>query len=235
MSQILIFGSSGLTGTDLLTLASRSKAITSITTANRSEMTWPAEVEASGKATEKIIDFQNLESWDALFQVDYVFCCLGTTMKIAGSKEQFCQVDYELPVRIARLAADNTVKSLVVVSALGADPDSSIFYNQTKGRMERDILAINKQLKVTFLRPSLLIGPRKEFRPGEKIAEQLFKYTSFAFMGPLKKYAPNHSHDVAAVMLNLALGKIKSSSPFIEADEISQLAAGISESNPAKR
>jgi len=225
MSHILIFGSSGLVGTELLTLASQSDNITSITVVNRRAVSLPADIEASAKVSEKIIDFENLESCDVFSQVDHVFCCLGTTMKIAGSKENFNQIDHELPVRIARLAADNGVKSLVVVSALGADPDSRVFYNQTKGRMEQDILTIKKELNVTFLRPSLLIGPRKEFRLGEKMGERLFKYTSFAFVGPLKKYSPNYSHDVAAVMLNLALGVISASSPFIEADEISQLAA----------
>lgn len=230
MTSILIFGASGLIGSELLTLSSRSKTISSIIVANRRKVIQSTEVEASGKVTEKIIAFQNLESCDALFQVDYVFCCLGTTMKIAGSKEKFLQVDYELPMRIARLAADNAVKSLVVISTLGANPDSRVFYNQTKGRMEQDILATNKELKVTFLRPSLLIGPRKEFRLGEKLGEQLFKFTSFALPKALKKYAPNHGSDVANVMLNIAISHKISTTPFIEANEISAMAASTPQS-----
>jgi hypothetical protein len=101
---------------------------------------------------------------------DVVFCCLGTTIKTAGSEKAFRRVDFEL-VRWAAVAAnENGIKRFLVVSSMGANADSKNFYLRTKGEMEKAITALNFE-KCIIARPSMLLGPRKEFRMGEKIGQ----------------------------------------------------------------
>ena len=165
----------------------------------------------------------NSESIQIPEGVDDIFVCLGTTMKKAGSKEAFIKVDYEMVVEIAKQAKSSNVKRLIVVSSLGADPISSNFYLQTKGRMEEAV----KQFDFDYcgiVRPSLLLGNRKEFRFGEKVAIVFFKIFSFIFVGSIKKYKGIYAQDVAKGMIMLAqsgLGKVTVESNFIKqlADE----------------
>ena len=106
--------------------------------------------------------------WFAALQANHVYCCLGTTIKKAGSKQAFRWVDYTLVVEAATVAAHYQAHFLVI-SALGADPSSSIFYNRVKGEMEQALLQLPLP-KLSIFRPSLLSGKRKEFRFGERIA-----------------------------------------------------------------
>ncbi|GAB3929207.1 oxidoreductase [Larkinella terrae] len=109
-----------------------------------------------------------------LVQADDVFCCLGTTMKKAGSKEAFQKVDYQYPLDVAKRALVNRAKQFLLVSSMGANPSSSFFYNRVKGELERDLTALNYPALLIF-RPSLLLGERKEYRLGERIGEGLMK------------------------------------------------------------
>lgn len=104
-----------------------------------------------------------------LTQADDIFCCLGTTIKKAGSKEAFRKVDYQYPMDIARLSLTNGARQFAIVTAMGANADSSIFYNRVKGDVERDLTALNYPTLLIF-RPSLLLGNRSENRLGERIA-----------------------------------------------------------------
>jgi uncharacterized protein YbjT (DUF2867 family) len=135
--------------------------------------------------------------------VDDVFVCLGTTMKKAGSKEAFRKVDYEMVVEIAKQAKAAQAKHFVVVSSLGADPQTGNFYLKTKGEMEEDVKKLGFEY-CGIVRPSLLLGDRKEFRFGEKVGIALFKIFSFIFVGPLKKYKGINAEDVAKSMIMLA-------------------------------
>jgi len=155
--------------------------------------------------------------------VDDVFVCLGSTMKKAGSKDAFRKVDYEMVVEIAKQAKASLVKHFIVVSSLGADPSSNNFYLKTKGEMEEAVKQLDFEYS-GFLRPSLLLGNRKEFRFGEKIAILFFKIFSFIFVGPLKKYKGIKAEDVAKGMIMLAksgIGKVTVESNIIKkiADE----------------
>ncbi|GAB3560231.1 oxidoreductase [Spirosoma fluminis] len=105
-----------------------------------------------------------------LTQADDIFCCLGTTMRKAGSKQAFQKVDYQYPLDIARLGLANGASQFSIVTAMGADPKSAFFYNQVKGQVERDLAALNYPTLLIF-RPSLLLGNRKEPRLGERLAE----------------------------------------------------------------
>jgi uncharacterized protein YbjT (DUF2867 family) len=135
-----------------------------------------------------------------LVQADDVFCCLGTTMKQAGSKEAFRKVDYKYPLDVAQRALVNRAKQFLLVSSMGANPDSSIFYSRVKGELERDLTALNYPAFLIF-RPSLLLGERKDPRLGERIGSGLMK-----LLNPLipAKYKGIQGESVADVMYQKA-------------------------------
>lgn len=105
-----------------------------------------------------------------LTQADDLFCCLGTTMKKAGSKEAFRKVDYQYPMDIARLGREQGASQFSIVTAMGADVQSVFYYNRVKGEVERDLTQLKYPTLLIF-RPSLLLGNRQESRLGEKIGE----------------------------------------------------------------
>jgi uncharacterized protein YbjT (DUF2867 family) len=130
-----------------------------------------------------------------------VYCCLGTTIKQAGSESAFRRVDYDFVLAFGQWASKNGARRLVVVSALGADPASRVFYNRVKGEMERDLRKLGLR-SLTILRPSLLDGERPEFRPGEWLA--------LAATRPLRRLIPASMRpisaaDVAQSMIDAAL------------------------------
>ena len=134
---------------------------------------------------------------------DDLFCCLGTTIKKAGSKEEFERIDFHLPVEIARIASKNRVNKFIVISSIGADTKSSGFYLKTKGKME-EMVSLLPFRQVSILRPSLLLGERKEIRRGEEFAKFFTTSMQFIFKGRLRKYKPIHAETVAMAMLRLA-------------------------------
>ncbi|GAB4029541.1 oxidoreductase [Spirosoma gilvum] len=132
-----------------------------------------------------------------LTQADDVFCCLGTTIKKAGSKEAFRKVDYQYPLDIAQLSLASGASQFAIVTALGADADSSIFYNRVKGEVERDLTALHFPTLLIF-RPSLLLGDRSENRLGERVGAGVMRLFS-----PLipAKYKGIDASKVAKAML----------------------------------
>jgi uncharacterized protein YbjT (DUF2867 family) len=139
--------------------------------------------------------------------INEVYCALGTTIKKAGSKEQFRLIDFDAVVNLARWAAAAEVNHFVVVSSIGAHPKSSTFYLRTKGQMEQ-VLKTCRLKNLTIVRPSLLLGNREEFRLGEKISAWLMKPLDFLMQGPLKKYRPIEATQVAKAMIHLAKTKL---------------------------
>jgi uncharacterized protein YbjT (DUF2867 family) len=150
------------------------------------------------------------------------FSCLGTTMAVAKSEEAFRKVDHDYIVEFAKMAQRSRAEMLLVVSALGADRNSDIFYNRVKGETENDVQA-SFSGKLHFMRPSLLLGDRKEFRFSERIAVGISPLLSPLLFGPLKKYKPIKASDVAQAMVNLASRKANSS-VLVENQEIERLA-----------
>lgn len=145
----------------------------------------------------EVVDFERLH--ERRVEAEDVFCCLGTTIASAGSRAAFRRVDYDYPVALARLAARDGAKRFLVVSALGADPASRVFYSRVKGEMEAAVKSSGVP-KVYVFRPSLLSGPRAEFRLGERLG-----LAAAALLGPLLgKYRPTRADDVAAAMLRAA-------------------------------
>ncbi|WP_373514308.1 oxidoreductase [Persicitalea sp.] len=133
-------------------------------------------------------------------QGDDVYCCLGTTMKKAGSKEAFIKVDHDYPLQIARLAKQNGATQYLIVTAMGADPTSSFFYNRVKGNVEADLKEVGFAALHIF-RPSLLLGNREERRLGEKIGEAVMRVFNPVMVGPLKKYRAIEASKVARAMV----------------------------------
>ncbi|MEM6336398.1 MAG: oxidoreductase, partial [Bacteroidota bacterium] len=155
------------------------------------------------KLEQRIVDFDQLEDASGL-QADDVFCCLGTTIKKAGSQEAFRRVDYLYPLDLARTARAQGADQFLIVTSLGADAGSSVFYSRVKGEVEQAIRALDYPT-CYFLRPSLLLGERDEVRTGEQIAQAVMPALRFLFVGPFKKYRPIHAERVAGAMVHLAL------------------------------
>lgn len=212
--KALLFGSSGLIGSHLLNQLIVSHSFTSILSFVRKETDHP-----SPKVKEIKTDFQNLSNYKEEFSSDVCFICLGTTINKAGSQDKFKEVDYFYVLNIAKICKEMNVKTVLIVSSLGADPSSSIFYSRVKGEMERDTSSLDLN-SLYFFRPSLLLGNRSELRIGEKVGEVISGIFSFTFVGGWKKYKPISAEIVAKSMLKTSL-KPKTGVYIFESDEIS--------------
>jgi len=169
-----------------------------------------------------IVDFAQLEKYAPFMRVKEVFCCLGTTIKKAGSPAAFRQVDFEYPVEIAKLAAQNGAEQFLLVTALGANPDSAIFYNRVKGEAEDAVRRLPFRA-IHIFRPSLLVGNRAEFRWKEKIGVVVMKTVSFLMIGALQKYRAIAASAVAAAMIKAAKTE-QAGIHIYESDKIQALA-----------
>ena len=147
-------------------------------------------------------------------RIDAAFCCLGTTIRQAGSQEAFRAVDQELVLAFARRARELGTRHLLVISALGADPRSSVFYNRVKGETEEALQAMGWP-QLTIVRPSLLLGPRREFRLGERLA------------APLMRWIPGKYRGIEAAVLARALWRLAleegEGTRIVESDELRRL------------
>ena len=173
---------------------------------------------------QQVVDFSDLQNYAHLLKAHDVFCCLGTTIKKAGSQAAFRQVDFTYPVEIAKIAAANGAEQFLIVTALGANPASRIFYNRVKGEVEAAIAPLAFRA-VHIFRPSLLLGKRQEIRLGEKIGERVAKIFSFLFAGPLRKYRPIAARTVAAAMIAVAKRNLAGVNTY-ESDQIQALGSG---------
>ena len=187
----LILGSSGLVGSEVLSLSLESDLYNKIVIVVRSPLTIK-----HNKLVEKIIDF-DMPKWEEIFPVDHVYCCLGTTIKKAGSKTNFIKVDHDYPLAFAAAAKKWESSIFSVITAAGVSPESKIFYNNVKGQLEKKLKSLELFSTLIF-RPSILLGERKEFRLGEKIGSGIAKVTSW--MTP-KTYRAIHCKAVAKAML----------------------------------
>lgn len=153
-----------------------------------------------------ITDFQDLEKFKFWADADCLFCCIGTTIAVAGSKENFRKVDYFIPKDLSKFC-ENYGISFLLVSSLGADKNSSNFYLRTKGETE-DAL-INSGIKtVHIFRPSMLLGPRKEKRLGEQIGKIFMQITDPLMLGGLRRYKAVQAETVAKAMINESLKNV---------------------------
>lgn len=217
MKTALIIGSTGLIGAQLLELLLEStvyeKVIVFVKRDNGIQ---------HPKLRQHIIAFDKPETYKELVIGDDFFCTIGTTIKNAKSQDAFRKVDFEYPKAFATIALQNDVKQFFLISSLDALATSTNFYLKTKGEIE-DFLKNCSFESTVILRPSLLLGKRKEFRLGEKIGAFFMKIFSFLFIGNLKKYKAIESKDVAKAMFNIAQQNYKGFH-IIESDSIQAIA-----------
>jgi uncharacterized protein YbjT (DUF2867 family) len=212
----IVLGATGLTGSLLLEKLIADTSYEKIKLFSRNSVH-----KSSTKIEEYLIDLFKLETYKDFFTGDTVFCCIGTTASKTKNKEVYKAIDYGIPVNAAKLATKNNIKTFVVVSSMGANASSSIFYNKTKGEMERDVLKQN--IKNTYiLRPSLIGGNRDELRIGEKIGKVIMSLLRPFFLGPLKKYKIISPENIVSCMQKLAKSEVYQS--IFSSDEIVKIA-----------
>jgi uncharacterized protein YbjT (DUF2867 family) len=208
--RALLVGATGLVGSCLLQRLLDETTYSSVTVWARR----PLALRGPGLKVETF-EFERLASHKV--EAEHVFCCLGTTMKQARSEQAFRRVDYDYPLALAEAAAKGGATRLLVVSALGANPASRIFYNRVKGEMEAAVAAAGVP-RTIFFRPSLLTGHRDEVRIGERVG-----HVVGLVLGPLLgKYRPIAADLVAAAMGKAALASVPSG--VIESEQIRKLA-----------
>lgn len=196
----LIAGASGLVGGELLKLLLNDSQVTKIVSIARRSL----QIE-----NPKLVEIQTpLEKIEAFIlpPSQVAFCCLGTTIKKAGSQENFKKVDHDYVLNFARAAKKVGVEKFVIVTAMGADANSSVFYNRVKGQVENDLKKMGFA-SLIILQPSLLLGDRSESRPLEKFFIQSAPVLNKILIGPLAQYQAVPAEKVAASMLQHALEK----------------------------
>jgi uncharacterized protein YbjT (DUF2867 family) len=194
----LVAGGTGLVGGHVVDLLladphwSRVVTVGRRTTARRHE-----------KLEQRVLDLAELEAVNDLPRVDDVFCCLGTTIKQAGSQPAFRLVDHAFVVGLARAGLRAGATQFLLVSAIGADPESRVFYSRVKGETEAAIHRLHFQATQIF-RPSLLLGERTEFRLGERMAMLTAPVLSVLLVSRLRRYRPIQAATVARAMVSIA-------------------------------
>lgn len=205
--HILLAGASGLTGEHLLDRLLNEPTVTRVLAPSRKPLAEHPRLE--NPVGDPAVFLPQLRG-----QVDIAFCCLGTTIKQAGSEEAFRAVDLDMVMEFAKRAREMGARHLIVISAIGADPKSSIFYNRVKGQME-EALKAQGWPQLTIVRPSLLLGERLEPRLAEQLA------------GPLSRLIPGKYHgievcELARAMWRLALEE-QDGVRVVESDELRKL------------
>jgi len=155
------------------------------------------------KLEQLIIDFNKLDQYQTQLKADDVYCCLGTTIKQAGSNENFFKVDYTYVYKLATITAANSAAQFLLITALGADASSVIFYSKVKGQIENAVKSLSFRA-IHIFQPSLLLGNRTNKRTGESIAQTLMPKIDFLLVGGLRKYRSVPAEAVAKAMLHAA-------------------------------
>ncbi|MFA9370104.1 MAG: NAD(P)H-binding protein [Labilibaculum antarcticum] len=213
----IILGASGLTGKLLLNRLLEDEAYVRVKIFTRRSLGL-----VHPKLKEFIGDLLSLEEFKKDFTGDEVFCCIGTTAKKTKDKVLYRKIDFGIPATAASLAKANGIKNFLVISALGANSESNIFYNKTKGEMEQAVLS--QEIANTYiLRPSLINGKRDEDRLGEKIGAIIMKVLGPFLLGKWKIYRAIEAETIANALH--ALAQAKPDYKIIESDKIQEIGA----------
>ena len=200
----IVVGATGFTGQHLVKQLCESEEYVAVTIIARRNSTY-----THAKLDVKIREFDKLEERD--FEItDDLFCCLGTTIKKAKTKENFEKVDLEFPLRIASLAKKRGIPNFHVISAAGSNSKSPFFYSRVKGRMEEGLIDL-KLPHLSIFRPSLLTGERAEFRLGERLAEGIFQLINPILIGPFRSLRAIEGKQLAFAMYHYAVHGRKNS------------------------
>lgn len=207
-----MLGATGVVGRELVEQLIQVAQIDKVISITRRPMDY-----ATSKVINKVINFEQLAQYADLFKGDMLFSCLGTTLKLAGSITQQRLVDVDYQYRAAELALNNGVSHYLLVSSSGANANSRTAYLKMKGELELKVTALNFP-QTSILQPSLLLGERKDFRLGEKLASALLPLISK--IPRLKKYRPITGKQVAVKMCRIALSNIEDNEPKIQYHKI---------------
>ena len=194
----LLAGATGLIGSQLLPLLLATERYSKVIIVGRTALPL-----AHPKLTQVVTNLDKLQDVRLQLIADDVFCCLGTTLRQAGSKEAFYKVDFLYVVTLAALTASNFASQFMVISSLGADAESRWYYNRVKGQMEESMRQMTFRA-IHIFRPSLLLGPRVQPRLGEQLSAVMLGVLRPLLRGSLLKYRPVQAATVAAAMLRAA-------------------------------
>jgi len=194
----LVAGATGLVGSHVLELLLANPQWSQVVTVGRRKTS-----NQHAKLEQRVLDLSELESVRDLPHIDDVFCCLGTTIKQAGSQPAFRLVDHDFVVGLARAGLRAGATQFLLVSAIGADPESRVFYSRVKGETEAAIRKLSYR-GIQIFRPSLLLGVRSEFRLGERIALLGAPVLPALLFGRLRRYRPIQAATVARAMISIA-------------------------------
>ena len=197
---VLLAGATGLIGSHCLELLLASPRVKKVIAPTRRTLANP-----SNKLRNVLVDFDRLDECQELFQCDAIICCLGTTIRQAGSKKAFKKVDLEYCLDLAELGRSHTAKAYYLVSAMGADPNSLFFYSRVKGELERHLIQLEYDY-LSLYRPSLLIGDREEHRLGESVGIKLAGVINPFLMGSFAQYKAIQAATVARAIVNECIG-----------------------------
>ena len=198
MKKAIVYGASGLVGSYILENLLNNATYEQVIIVVRRDLNIQHP-----KLKTLIGDFNSLSKVIKDIQVDEVFIALGTTQKKTPDKKLYYQIDHDYPILAAKLAKENGAKAVFLVSALGANAKSSIFYTKLKGETEQGIISLNLE-HTNIFRPSMILGDRKESRPMEKVFIGIFKWINPIFMGSLSKYKGIEAEDIAKAMVKSA-------------------------------
>jgi uncharacterized protein YbjT (DUF2867 family) len=193
----LLVGATGLVGTETLRLLAADPAWSKVVVLARK----PADV-VPAKVEWKVVSFDDPRAFD-VDAIDDVFCCLGTTIKQAGSQEAFRRVDHDYPLLAAHGARKAGATRFLIITAMGSSKTSLVFYNRVKGEVEAALQELGFP-RLVIVRPGLLMGHRQEHRAGEKLANAALSVLAPVLAGPLKKLRGIEGRTVAAALLELA-------------------------------
>jgi len=213
----LLVGASGLVGGHCLQFLLEESSYTRVAVLVRRPLSITHD-----KLAQHIVDFSELETLGECLTADDVYCCLGTTIKKARTKEAFRKVDFDYPIKIAALTQHCGANQFLIVTSLGADPHSRIFYNRVKGEVEEAIRKISFTT-INIFHPSLLLGERAEHRTGEKAGAFIMSGLKYVLVGPLKKYRAIQARDVAKAMVQIAQKNLKGVNIF-DSKQIQEIA-----------
>lgn len=198
MKSAILLGANGFVGSYLLQALLNNDDYEKVTVVVRKNLTIQHT-----KLTTLIGDFTSIENLKEKIRADEIFLLLGTTVKQTPDKLEYYKIDHDYPVLAAKIAKDNGATSVFVVTAIGANSNSSIFYNSVKGDVERDIRRLNFEHTHIF-QPSMIMGNRKEKRPSEKVFIGIFKLINFLLIGKLNKFRGMKGENIALAINNSA-------------------------------
>ena len=217
MATALIAGASGLIGSHLLEQLLESSEYGRVIAVGRR----PLE-RVHPKLVPVVADFAALDKTTVDLRCDDAFCCLGSTIKRAGSAENFRAVDHGAVLALAWAARRNGAARFFLVSSLGADASSRFLYNRVKGETEEALQVLGFSTLGIF-RPSLLLGSRREFRPGERISAVILWLAEPLLLGRLRPYRAIQAEVVARAMLRCSFGRQGQGVLVYRSDEIQDL------------